>query len=121
MKLRAALVTLVIIIIDCKVASAMTTSGYGLLRESLVLVFALACLILSGSIFASLKGGSLGIPWILFIAAFSVAALGGIIEILDSVGLVFSNYDLRPAVTITHSGSMLLLMIGLICHKRGLR
>lgn len=104
-----------------RLAGAVSTRTYDLVQESILFVVSIICLILAISIFFSLKGGSLGTPWIFFIIGFAVAAAGGAIHLLDLFKILIYEYDLRLAALITSSGSMLFLSIGLYFYRRGLQ
>jgi hypothetical protein len=79
------------------------------------------CLILAFIIFLALRGGSLGVPWLLFLIGFGLAGAGGAIQVFDTLKILVSQYDLRPAILITRAGSLFFLLIGLILYKRGLQ
>ena len=103
-----------------RLAGAVSTYTYNLVQESAFFIACLCCLILAISIFVSLKGGSLGTAWIFFIVGFAVAAVGGVIHLLDLFKILLHVYDLRLATLITTCGSMLFLAIGLYFYRRGL-
>lgn len=104
-----------------RLAGAMSTYTYNLVQESVFFIASMSCLVLAVSIFISLKGGSLGTPWIFFIMGFAVAAVSGVIHLLDLFKILFHEYDLRLATLITSCGSMLFLAIGLYFYRRGLQ
>jgi hypothetical protein len=81
----------------------------------------MGCLILALSIFLSLKGGSLGMPWVFFIMGFAMAFVGGALHLLDLFKILVYEYDLRLATLITSCGSMLFLLVGLYFYRRGLQ
>lgn len=118
-KSRLALTSL-ILLLNFGYAGAMSTHAYGVIRESIFLVAALACLILALVIFSSLKGGSLGLPWLFFALGFAVAAIGGILHLMDLLKILIHVYDLRLATLLTTCGSMILFLIGLFFYRKGL-
>jgi hypothetical protein len=120
MKYSTALAIFLVVLFEYRIANAVTNTGYGLIRESVFLTLALACLVISSMILRSLRGGSLGTPWLFFTSGFIVACLGSAIELFDIGGFLFSQYDLRQAILVTRIGSMLLLLLGLVFYKRGL-
>jgi hypothetical protein len=67
-----------------------------------------------------MRGGSLGLPWLIFVCGFTFAAAASLVELLDLFQLVFSEYDFRPFILAARLGSALLLLVGLIFYKRGL-
>lgn len=103
-----------------RLAGAVSTHTYNLVQESVFFIASLCCLILAVSILISLKGGSLGAAWIFFVIGFAVAAVGGVIHLLDLLKILLHVYDLRLATLITTCGSMLFLAIGLYFYRRGL-
>jgi hypothetical protein len=103
-----------------RLAGAVSTHTYNLVQESIFFIVSLGCLVLAVSILISLKGGSLGTPWIFFVIGFAVAAVGGVIHLLDLFKILLHVYDLRLATLITTCGSMLFLAIGLYFYRRGL-
>ena len=113
-------ITPALLFIDSNLANALTGSQYGLIQDSGYLVLWLACSLLSYSIYLALKGGSLGIPWLVFIVGFSIAAGASVIQLLDSLKLVFGVYDLRSLILILKLGAILVLISGLILYRRGL-
>lgn len=104
-----------------RLAGAVSTQTYNLVQESIFFIVSMGCLVLALSIFISLKGGSLGTPWIFLIIGFAMAAAGGVIHLLDLFKILVYEYDLRPATLITSCGSMLFLFIGLYFYRRGLQ
>jgi len=104
-----------------RLAGAISTHTYNLVQESIFFIASMGCLVLALSIFVSLKGGSLGTPWIFFIIGFAMAAVGGAIYLLDFFKILVHEYDLRLATLITSCGSMLFLFIGLYFYRRGLQ
>ena len=110
----------VLLIFDFRLANALTNSQYGLIQESGYLILWLACSVLSYSIYSALKGGSLGLPWLVFIVGFSVAAGASVLQLLDQLKMAFSLYDLRPLVLGLRLGSILILILGLVFYRRGL-
>ena len=101
-------------------ANAVSSYTYQVAQESIYLLVSLACLLWALRIFLALRGGSLQTPWLFFSAAFAVAAIGGIIHLLDMFQIAIYQYDLRPATLVTACGSAILLLLGLIIYKRGL-
>jgi hypothetical protein len=106
---------------DYEIANAMTSQQYQVLQQSLLVILSLSCLVLTVLIYMTLRGGKLGLPWIFFMIGFGAAALGGAIQLLDALKLVISQYDLRMALLIIYSGSMLSILVGLFFYKRGLQ
>ncbi len=115
-----AIATAFFVLINYNLSWAISTYAYNLVQESLFLLFTSGCLVIALLIYLSLKGGSLGNPWIFIVAGFAFAAVGGIINLLDVIGIFVHEYDLRPANLITACGSMLLLLLGLLLYKRNL-
>jgi hypothetical protein len=91
-----------------------------MVQESLYFATSLGCLVFALIIFLSLKGGSLGTPWLFICIGFFLAAAGGAIHLLDLFQILIHIYDLRPALLIANCGSMIFFLIGLIFYKRGL-
>jgi len=112
--------TFVFVISYYDFAMAISTHTYSVVQESVFLVFTIACLLIAFGIFNSLKGGSLGTPWLFFAIGFFIAAIGGILHLLDLLKIFFSQYDLRPATLITTCGSMIFLFLGLYFYRKGL-
>lgn len=104
-----------------RLAGAASTHTYNLVQESILSIVSIGCLFLALSIFISLKGGSLGTPWIFFMIGFAMAAAGGVIHLLDLFKILVYEYDLRPATLITSCGSMLFLFIGLYLYRKRLQ
>lgn len=113
--------TIGFVLLHCRMVGAVSTHTYNLVQDSIFFIASVGCLVLAVSIFVSLKGGSLGIPWIFFIIGFAMAAVGGAIHLLDFFKILVYDYDLRLATLITSCGSMLFLLIGLYSYRRGLR
>ena len=109
------------ILLHFRMAGAVSTHTYNLVQDSIFFITSMGCLILALSIFVTLKGGSLGIPWIFFIIGFTMAAVSGAIHLLDFFKILVYEYDLRLATLITSCGSMLFLFIGLYFYRRGLQ
>ena len=103
------------------IANASKTANYALVGDSLIFVFSAACLVLALLIFLSLRGGSLGIPWLFFFIGFALAGAGGAMQVLDMLKIAVNQYDLRPSLLITRAGSMLFFLVGLFLYKRGLQ
>ncbi len=106
---------------DYGIAGAMTSHQYELLGESLYFVFALVGLVFALAIFRALKEGSLGKPWLLIVSGLAAAVVGSAIEILDLLEIVIHRYDMRPALLVFRTGSILLLLVGLFLYKRDLQ
>ena len=104
-----------------RLAGAVSTHTYDLVQESIFFIASMGCLVLALGIFISLKGGSLGTPWIFLIIGFAFAAVGGAIHLLDLFNVLVHEYDLRLATLITSSGSMLFLFTGLYFYRKGLQ
>ncbi len=102
------------------VAGAVSTHSYQVVQESIYLAASLACFLWAFRIFLALRGGSLQNPWIFFSAAFAVAAIGGLVHLLDLFQIAIHQYDLRPATLATTCGTVILLLLGLIIYKRDL-
>jgi hypothetical protein len=107
------------VLLDCMPAAAMDSGAYAVMLESLFLFLSLVCLIIATTIYAVLKGGSLGTPWIFFMGGFALAAASAAIQLLDMFQIVLHQYDIRPGIFIARVGSMALFMVGLFLHKRG--
>ena len=112
--------TLVLVLVNYNFCWAISSQTYGMVQESLFFVTSIGCLIFALVIFLSLKGGSLGTPWLFICVGFLFAAAGGAIQLLDLFKIVIHIYDLRPALLITNVGSMIFFLIGLILYKRAL-
>jgi hypothetical protein len=110
-----------LVMADYEMANAITSQQYQVLQHSLLVILSLSCLILTALIYLILRGGILGLPWIFFMIGFGAAALGGAIQLLDALKLAISQYDLRMALLIIYSGSMLSILVGLFIYKRGLQ
>jgi len=111
---------LLFVISGYKSAWAFSTFSYNVVQESIFTVIAIACLLLAFGIYSSLKGGSLGVPWLFFVIGFAVAAIGGIMHLMDLFKILISQYDLRLATLLTTCGSMIFLLLGLYFYRRGL-
>lgn len=101
-------------------ASAMSTHTYLVVQESITFLVSIGCLILAISIYRALKGGILGTPWVFFVMGFGLAAVGGLIKLLDLFKIFIYEYDLRPATLLTTCGSVIFLLLGLFYYRRGL-
>jgi uncharacterized membrane protein (UPF0182 family) len=121
MRARVFFLTLAVIATDGGVVYAMDQAQYAILQESLFMFFSIVCLLLAAIIFSALKGGSLGTPWLFILAGFAVAVVGGAIRLLELLGIVLHQYDLRMAMLLTRVGAVLLLMVGLYLYRKGLR
>ncbi len=113
--------TIGFVLSDYRLAGAISTHTYNLVQNSILFIASMGCLVLALSIFVTLKGGSLGIPWVFFIIGFAMAAVSGAIHLLDFFKILVYEYDLRLATLITSCGSMLFLFIGLHFYRRGLQ
>jgi hypothetical protein len=115
-----AYLTSFLVLVNYDFCWAISSRTYSLTQESLYFATSVGCLIFALVIFLSLKGGSLGTPWLFICAGFLLAAVGGAIHLLDLLKILIYVYDLRPALLITNSGSMIFFLIGLIFYKRAL-
>ncbi len=113
--------TIGFVLSNYRLAGAISTHSYNLMQESIFFIVSMGCLVLALSIFVSLRGGSLGFPWVFFIIGFAIAATGGAIQLLDLFKIMVHEYDLRPATLITSCGSMFFLFIGLYFYRRALQ
>jgi len=120
LRMRILALTSMTLLINSGVARAMTTTQYAILQESLYVLFSAVCLLLAVTIFLALRGGSLGLPWVFIIAGFGLAVFGATIHLLDVLRIVLHQYDLRMGIFLSHVGSAVLLMVGLILYKKGL-
>ena len=120
MKRLTACLTLCLVLLNYDFCWAISSRTYGLVQESLYFATSVGCLVFALIIFLSLKGGSLGTPWLFICAGFLMAAVSGAIHLLDLFKILIYIYDLRPALLITNSGSMIFFLIGLIFYKRAL-
>lgn len=118
MRLKA--LSFLFIIFDFRIANAMTGGQYTAIQESGFLILWAACIAVAWSIYAGMRGGSLGLPWLIFVCGFTLAAVASLVELLDFFKLVFSEYDFRPFILAARLGSALVLLVGLIFYKRGL-
>lgn len=105
---------------DYKVALAISSYTYQVIQESVSLFISLACLLLTISIFAALKGGSLSTPWLLFLIGFALAASAGAMHLLDLFKILIHVYDLRLANLLITCGSLISLLLGLWFYRKGL-
>lgn len=121
MKRFAALMTIALALADYKIAGAMTGRAYEVLGQSLYLVFALGGFAFALAIFNGLKKGSLGKPWLLIVIGLAAAVAGSAIELLDLLNILVSKYDMRPALFVIKTGSILTILIGLFLYKRDLQ
>jgi hypothetical protein len=102
------------------VASAMSTKSYNIIENTLYSIFALGCFFIAFLIFFSLRGGSLGKPWLLIMLGFILATVGGAIQVLDLFKIMIHEYDLRLALLVINSCSIFFLFVGLFLYKKGL-
>jgi len=107
-------------IVDFRLANAMTSGQYAMLQESGYLILWAGCIALAWSIYSGMKGGSLGLPWLIFLCGFALAAAASLVQLLDLFKLVFKEYDFRPFILAARLGSALILLVGLLVYKRGL-
>ena len=105
----------------CQPASAADTINYGLIQESSFFILSLGCIAVAGLIYQTLKGGSLGTPWLFFVGGFALAGSYAAIQLLDIMKIAVYQYDCRLAELALRIGSMLLLMTGLVLYKKGLQ
>ena len=115
-----ACLTLILVLSNYSFSWAISTRTYHIVQESLYFVTALGCLVFSLFIFISLRGGSLGTPWLFIFTGFALAVVGGVIHLLDLFKIVIHIYDLRLALLLIECGSMIFFLVGLILYKRGL-
>lgn len=108
------------VLLNYNISWAISTQTYNIIQETLYFATSLGCLALAMIIFLSLKGGSLGKPWLFIFIGFLFAASGGAIHLLDLFKVLIYEYDLRLATLITSCGSMLFFLIGLLFYKKGL-
>ena len=118
--MRLLALPVLIILIDCKIANAMTSAQYTVIQETGYLILWAACIALAWSIYSGMKGGSLGLPWLVFVCGFAFAAVASLVQLLDIFEVAFSQYDFRPFILAAKLGSALLLLAGLFIYKRGL-
>lgn len=104
----------------CEIASAMSTKSYDMIENSIYSIFAIGCFFVAFLIFVSLRGGSLGKPWLIIMLGFILAAAGGVIQVLDIFEIMVNEYDMRLALLIVNSCSMFFLFLGLFFYKKGL-
>ena len=120
MKKITTFLTLFWILFGYNVASAISTKSYDIIEHTFFSIFALGCFFVAFLIFFSLKGGSLGKPWLLIMLSFLLATAGGTIQVLDMFKIMIHEYDLRLALLIINSCSIFFLFIGLFLYKKGL-
>lgn len=120
MRRLTACLTLILVLSNYSFCWAISSQTYNIAQESLYFVTSVGCLIFALIIFVSLKGGSLGKPWLFIFMGFSLAAISGAIHLLDLFKILIHIYDLRLAFLIINCGSMILFLVGLILYKRGL-
>jgi hypothetical protein len=118
--MRLTALPVLFIVFDFNIANAMTSGQYALFQETGYLILWLACIALAWSIYAGMKGGSLGLPWLIFVCGFGLAAAASLVQLLDIFKIVFSEYDFRPFILAARLGSALVLLVGLFIYKRGL-
>jgi hypothetical protein len=119
--MRVFFLAMTLIVFSNVSANAMSATDYTVLRESLFVIFSAGSIAVAAMIFFSLKGGSLGIPWLFFIAGFVAAGVSGVIQLLDTLHVILHMYDLRIPLLFTRAGSMLFFLTGLVLYKRGLQ
>ena len=115
-----AFLTLGLILTNYNLGWAISTHTYGVIEESLFFATSAFCLIFALLIFLSLKGGSLGRPWLFILIGFLLAVVGSALHLLDLFKILIYQYDFRLAFLILSFGSMVFLLIGLILIRRGL-
>lgn len=120
MKRVTACMTLCLTFANYNLGWAISSHTYGVVQESLYFVTAVACLIFALMIFSSLKGGSLGKPWLFMLIGFLLAVIGSGLHLLDLYKILIYEYDLRLAFLILSCGSIIFLLVGLVLVKRGL-
>jgi hypothetical protein len=118
--MRLKLLSILFIVCDFQIANAMTSGQYATIQESGYLILWAGCIILAGSIYSGMKGGSLGLPWLIFLCGFVLAAAASMVQLLDLYKIVFSEYDFRPFILAARLGSALIILVGLLIYKRGL-
>jgi hypothetical protein len=114
MKRIIPIISIGLVLWHCQPASAADTISYGLIEESSFFILSLGCVAAAGFIYQTLKGGSLGTPWLFFIGGFTLAGSYAAIQLLDILKIAIYQYDCRLAELALRISSMLLLMIGLI-------
>jgi hypothetical protein len=110
-----------LVLTNYELANAMTSSEYAFLEESFSLVLLLACLVVALLIFKELRGGNLGLPWVLIAAGFALGWAASLIHILDLHSILFGDYDLRPIHLVIRASAALFTLIGLVFYKKGLQ
>jgi hypothetical protein len=118
--MRLKMLPVLIVILDFQVANALTNDQYVMIQESGYLILWLACIALAASIYSGTKGGSLGLPWMVLLSGFVLAAAASLVQLLDLFKIAFIEYDFRPFVLIARLGSALILLVGLFFYRRGL-
>lgn len=98
----------------------MTSGQYAMIQESGYLILWLACVFLAASIYSGTKGGSLGLPWLILLSGFALAAIASVVQLLDLFKIAFNEYDFRPFMLAARLGSVFILLAGLFFYKRGL-
>lgn len=115
-----AYLTLGLTITNYNLGWAISSHTYSTVQETLFFATAAGCLLFAFLLFSSLKGGSLGRPWLFILIGFLLAVIGSGLHLLDLFKILIYQYDLRLAFLILSCGSMVFLLIGLILIKRGL-
>ena len=118
--IRLKLLPILIIVFDFRVANALTNGQYAAIQETSYLILWLACIALAASIYSGMKGGSLGLPWLVLLSGFALAAIASLVQLIDLFEIVFSEYDFRPFILAARLGSALILLAGLFFYRRGL-
>ncbi len=108
------------VLLNYNISWAISTHTYEIVQETLYFATSTGCLAFALIIFLSLKGGSLGKPWLFIFIGFLFAASGGVIHLLDIFKVLIYEYDLRLATLVTSCGSMVFFLIGLLFYKKGL-
>ncbi len=110
-----------LVLLDYQSAWAMNSTEYGVLQELLSLSMLVIGLILILSIFYGLRGGAFSRAWAFFIVAIILAGAASLLHLLDLKGIIFKEYDLRPALLVIRSAAMLFVLVGLIFYKKELQ
>ena len=110
-----------LVLLDYRSAWAMNTTEYGVLQELITLVMLVIGLILILSIFYGLRGGVFSRAWGFFIVAVILAGAASLLHLLDLKGIIFKEYDLRPALLVVRCAAILFVLVGLIFYKKELQ
>ena len=82
-----------------------------------LMAFIAACLYISYSIYATMRGGKLGLPWLMMLLSFSVVLLRTILGFLTVLEVAFFK---ALAFAILDLAFFILLMVGLLLYKENL-